>query len=611
MIKFYYGPEAQVLETYRVSPAPQISISTELNYANDTIIGYSYVISINGVVATLNETQIESLENDEQYQEESPADGLLITENELILMGEEETILYEDDPNSIDRLRSIRTILSGIENIRKLFSRNGSALTIRDDQNNNLLRAKGGILQSISFNNSQNQWTSTCPYSIQLQFNELEILDESILCADSLIHTSSRTSNLVDITKYKIKNFSDSWSFAVDEPIYNHIDGNSLDVINSEIAISYSLSATGKNYFIEDQLSPGWLQAKNFVQKRLYDQVRSLATALTRSGDTCSASDNLATLHTNNGNGLISGITSLYGIYNETLSCNTSESEGTFQVQYNAILKRNYEGDYCASNVKHTFNKNITTSKNGTKNNISINIDGEVEGLCEGGLLQNFGAFSFPQYGTILQAGSTSTKYNNANSFLSKIINTTLDDLKSSYKTDLDITAASLELGSSISPCGEVDLEIYPSSFSITRNFMTGSISYSAQYSSDRSCTKTQPNGETIFKTSVTVDEPVPIISEFVIPNGQYVIQDIGTFTAKKITVTSEGKKNRGCCDIQEDINVFLEDLLSSDMETLFPFLEFPDESLFVLTNKSFSYNILEGSYTVNLAYICTPGCYI
>jgi len=606
MIKFYYGPEAQVLEIYRVSPAPQISISTEFNYANDTIIGYSYVISINGVVATLNETYIESLENDEVYQEESPADGLLITENELILIAESETILYGDDPNSIDRLRSIRTILSGIENIRKLFSRNGSALTIRDDQNNNLLRAKGGILQSISFNNSQNQWTSTCPYSIQLQFNELEILDESILCADSLIHPSSITSNLVDITKYKIKNFSDSWSFAVDEPIYNHIGGNALDVINSEIAISYSLSATGKNYFIEDQLSPGWIQAKNFVQKRLYDQVRNLATALTMSSD-----HTLATLHANDGDGLISGITSSYGIYNETLSCDTSESEGTFQIQYNAILKRNYESNYCASNVKHTFNKNITTSTDGAKNNISINIDGEVEGLCEGGLLQSFGAFSFPQYGTILQAGSTSTKYNNANSFLSKIINTNLDDLESSYKTDLNITTASLELGSAISPCEEADLEIKPSSFSITRNFMTGSISYSAQYSSDRSCTKTQPDGETIFKTSITVDEPVPIISEFTIPNGQYIIQDIGTFTAKKITVTSEGKKNRGCCDIQEGMNAFLEDLLSSDMETLFPALEFPDESLFVLTNKSFSYNILEGSYTVNLAYICTSGCYI
>jgi len=175
MIKFYYGPEAEVLESYRVVPAPQISINTQLSYANDTIIGYSYIISVNGVISSLSQEYIESLEDDLIYEEESPSSGSLTSENELVLIDESETILYANDPNSIDQIRNIRPILFGIEYIRKLFSRNGSALTIRDDQNDNLLRAKGGILKSINFNTSSNQWTSSCPYAIELEFNELEI----------------------------------------------------------------------------------------------------------------------------------------------------------------------------------------------------------------------------------------------------------------------------------------------------------------------------------------------------------------------------------------------------------------------------------------------------
>jgi len=604
MIKFYYGPEAEVLESYRVVPAPQISINTQLSYANDTIIGYSYIISINGVISSLSQEYIESLEDDLIYEEESPSSGLLTSENELVLIDESETILYANDPNSIDQIRNIRPILFGIEYIRKLFSRNGSALTIRDDQNDNLLRAKGGILKSINFNTSSNQWTSSCPYAIELEFNELEILDETILCSDSLIDINSQTTNLVDITKYKIKNFSDTWNINAEDSIYNHIYGNSLDIVNSEISLSYSLSATGKNYFLEDQLSPAWIQAKNFVQERLYQQVRNLASTLTRSGDTCSASKTLSEIHTNDGDGLISGISSDYSIYNETLSCNTSESEGTFSVQYNAILKRNYDSNYSSSNVRHTLNKSISSAVNGNKNNITISVDGQVEGLCEGGLLQNFGTFSFPQNGTILQTGSTSTKYTNANAFLPKII--TGDDLKNEFKSALNITASELELQS-----GEgCEIDIKPANFSLTHNYMTGIISYTTEYSSDRACSQNETDGESVFKTSISVDEPVPIISELIVPNGSYVIQDIGTYTAKKISVTSEGKKNRECCDTA-DINVFLEEILNSDIETLFPFLEFPDEEQFILTNKSFSYNILEGSYTVNLEYICAEGCEI
>lgn len=631
MIKFYYGPELDVLEDYRIVPAPLISISTQLSYANDIIVGYSYIISINGTISTLNKEYIESLENDSIYQQEPPATGLLTTENNFTIIDESETILYQDDPNSIDRIRNIRPILDGIEKIRKLFSRNGSSLTVTDDQNNNIIRARGGTLKSISFDNSSNQWTATCPYSVEIEFNELEIKGEEQNCYKGLIDDSSITSKLIDINKYKIKTFNENWSFNAEDDIYNFISTNNsndiylFDIYNPEISISYSLSATGKNYYIEDKLNPAWIQAKNFVQARLFDRVNDITSILTLSGPSgCVAYSGLnlktlSELHENiTDEGLLayaessqnSGITNLnqsnpFKIYNETISCNASESEGKFDVQYNAILKRDCTYGYCAGNVRHTVNKSVNSTLNGNKNSVSISIDGEIEGLCEGGIVQNNGSFSLPRTGSILKQGTTSTKYINADNFLNNLLNDSEDDLSDDFKRDLGITADALELASSSGSCGSIPIK--PSAFNISKNFMTGSISYNAEYSSDRSCI-TEINGETIFRTNITVDEPIPIISEFSIPNGNYIIQDIGTVTAKKISVTAEGKKNRDSCDLN-NLNPYLENILSQDLETLFPFLELPSEEDFILTNKTFSYNIIEGSYTVNLAYICAEGC--
>lgn len=607
MIKFYYGPELGFLEDYRIVPAPLISINTQLSYANDIIVGYSYTISINGTISTLDKKYIESLENDLIYQQEIPNSGLITTENELAIIDEAETILYQDDPNAIDRIRNIRPILYGIENVRKLFSRNGSSLTVRDDQNNNLIRARGGTLRSISFDNGSNQWSATCPYSVEIEFNELEINGETQECSSGLVDDSSVTSNLIDINQHKIKTFSENWNFNAEDDIYNFVSTNNLNIFNPELSISYSLSATGKNYYIEDELNPAWVQAKNFVQARLYDRVNSIASVLTISGsDACDGVQTLDNLHENIENsGIISGLQNSYKIYNETLTCNTSESEGKFDIQYNAILKKDCIFGYCAGNVRHTVNKNISSTLNGNKNSVSISIDGEIEGLCEGGIVQDFGVFSLPRTGNILKQGTTSTKYTNANIFLSTILNMDLDDLSNSFKTDLDITPEALELVSSSGSCGGISIK--PATFNITKNFMTGSISYNAEYSSDRSCA-TETNGNFIYKTSISVEEPVPIISEFSVPNGNYIIQDIGTVTARKISVTAEGKKNRAFCDLN-DINLYLEDILQQDMEILFPFLELPNEEDFILTNKGFSYNIIEGSYTVNLAYICVEGC--
>jgi hypothetical protein len=552
MPDFYYGPNNTFTSPYKVEPAPNISIQTQLVYGNDTVIGYSYIISING------------------------------------------TALQQD------QIGDMRFVTEAIDNIRKIFARNGSDLTIRDGSTN-MLRAKGGTLKSITFDNSSNNWTSTAPYQIQIEFNELEVLGETFGCAaGGFLDISTNTIDLIDIDDYKIKDFQDGWTFEVNEATHNHLFGHTLGINNSEIALTYSISATGKNYFTNGNLAPAWMQAKRFVQDRLYDQTRDLSKVLSLEGNSCESTKTLANLHENTaGEGILTGIA--YNIYNETLTCSASESDGTFSAEYSCILKNGTSGDYHASNVKHTVNKSTGTTLTGAKYTNNISIAGEITGYCEGGILQNAGAFQFPSTGTILQANSTSTKYSNAASFLSQIIDG--DDLTSAFKTDLGITYDELEIPGG--DCGDSTLK--PVTFNITHNYMNGVITYNAEYNTDRSCVQEFADG-TVFSTSIDVEEPVPVLAEFIVPNGNFIIQDIGTVTARKVSVTSQGRKNMTYC-YDTDLGAFIEEIATSSISGLFPFLVLPDEEIYTLTTKNFNYNILDGSYTVNLSYICQSGC--
>jgi hypothetical protein len=46
-IKMYYGP---MDEDHRLVPSPDINISVEYYYSNDTMAGYTYIINLNGNV---------------------------------------------------------------------------------------------------------------------------------------------------------------------------------------------------------------------------------------------------------------------------------------------------------------------------------------------------------------------------------------------------------------------------------------------------------------------------------------------------------------------------------------------------------------------------------
>jgi len=557
MTKIYYGPESNFSSQYEITPSPKVSISVQYSYANDSIIGYSYILSLNGY-------------------------AMLNTNNSY---------------------RGVSRVLSSIKNIQKILSRNGGVLAILKNENEGppILQAKGGILRSLSFDNSENNWTAYAPFTAEIEFNELDILDEEFTCSNIYINNSSHSSNLVDIKKFKIKEFTDSWNLSIEDESFNFHD-TPLEINNSVMRLNYSISATGKNYFINNNLSPAWLQAKNFAQDRLYKKVRSIINSLKISGTSCSPSDSLSSIHSD-GPGILGEIAESYNIFNETLTCETSESDGSFSLNYSALLKNNTSSNYTSPEIIHTINKAYNTSRNGNKNNITITVNGTIEGLCPGGIVQNLGNFILPSSGSLLQGGSSGVKITNAKSFLSNIIIN--DDLVEDLKNLLEINATSLEIP--IEDCS--DGSIKASSFNLTTNFMTGIIEYSCTYDSNK-CVKKESNSTT-SNIKIAVEEPADIIAEFIIPNGDFTIQKLGTVSAKRITVTADIIKPRECCPVSQG-SVILDKIIqfkNTDMSAIFPEITFPDETLYTLTAKEYSHNPIDGTYNMTLSYICDKAC--
>ncbi|NBU33432.1 hypothetical protein EBZ38_11680 [bacterium] len=560
MSETHYGPIGQKTEPYRLSPAPQLSIKTEPYYSGDVIIGYTYVVSVKGYAAAYRKTSSE-------------------------------------EPNY--SYTSISKVTDSIATIKKILTRNSSTLVVVDNDIE-VLKAKGGILRSLSFSESPNNWMGYSEYNADIEFNEIELVSgtslKSIQCSDSFLNSASKSSSIVDLSKYKLKTFTDSWSFTIDDNLYNRVyntDIQNVETDNATINISYTISATGKHFINNSgNLISAWEQAKNFAQNRLYNQVLGVLTnGMSINADTaCSANQNISGLGSN-GTGLFSNLNSSYKVFNETISCSTSESDGTFSATYNAVLKRNISSTLHHYATKHNFTKTINTQKD-NRNITTISVQGNIEGLLEGGLIRTSSSgFSLPASGKILISQAMSSKYSSALQGLNKIISGS--DLNGSMKNALGINAAALNLSN--------NTNIIPLSFNLTHNYHEGTISYNVEYSSTRSC------GD--FATvNITIDEPTPVLAEVVRPHNGVLIQDIKTFTAKKITINIEGKSQKNCC---LDKGTLESTIMSSNSVAIPANISLPDTSTCILTQKQRTDNPIDGSYSINLGYICSQGCTI
>lgn len=578
-LKVFYHPNGtQPNDGHRLVPAPTISLSPEYYYANDTIVGYTYNITLEGYAVSFDYRNVN-----------------LGTE-----VGFQETMV-------------------AIKNIKNLFRANGGSLLVTFHSGSDpmigqseILKAVGGIIKTISFEPNDNQWTNYARYRIELEFNEVQINE----CGGNFINlsgceslpefvTNSRSPQLIEMQNYRVKSLSENWSLNMNEAdalasydrLFDIQPENTKcagDIRNQFVNIEYTVNAVGKHYYdIESgstseatqqfPLIPAWEQAKNYCQKRVYDKVNAFYMGVLYSlkGDQqrgCTeVNGTLQNMFNLNGPGTMvasfSGLNKdpeapedsapieLYKIYNEEVSCNTSEADGSFSVTYKAMLKRvinTAEKRYVDDGTEeylfdedalYTFSLSESTDDDGKVINKTMSVQGTIQGLVLGGLVTAPAPITFPQNGKLLIAAvgtgaPTPSKFTNALAAYNKLANK--KGLKSSAAQFFGITYDNLL----VPQCCPIPADPVPTraqSSSRADNYMDGSISFSATYTTLNAA---QARNNSVTNVTITAQHNNPVIAEFTVPfrtNGP-IIQTINVDSPLKATVTIEGMLPQRCC---------------------------------------------------------------
>lgn len=593
-------------DAYRVKPVGNMSINTNMQYSSDNLIGYLYNITLEG--------SLSGAENGNSF--------------------------------SLN--------LDSIHKTRELLSFAGGALFFTDEEHNILFIARGGNLKSLNFNDNRG-WATTVPYTAEIQFQEIDFFGNGNTICDTRIDSSSVSTGLVDVNKYKIKNFDDNWSFSFNDNIYTDIyslDPESLSTANTSnlsFEVSYDLNAVGINYYTEDnKLIPAWEQAKLFCQERLIRQILNLVVSsnvqvlgIDPASSQCDASKSLSEIYGNANIGLLLNSNNgdanygFFSVYNETVECTTSESDGSFSVSYKAIIKRGPDKHI------HKFTKNLETSNNSRASNGYVKkykIEGTIEGLVEGGLLYaNNGVINLPSNGAFMIENpyslggngnyTTNPKFDNAQNYFTDLTNGYSEtDISDSAKEMFGITHNILLNGDNSACQNSSPPTTYPacSNFSVSKDFNNGSITWSAEYDGSISC------GGNYSNITISINKGSPILATFLFPNGNVstpnnpyaistLIQDMSTRSNTTMDISIKGRDSKYCC--QGDGTGLIYNLLSSSNNGIIYPSEVYDKlpkvppdpnASAILTRETKDINIFTGEYTFNISYIlCTPGCLI
>jgi len=622
-----------------ITPSPNVSYTTNFQYKAGVSTGYNYTITLNGTCIVPSNSKATHLPT---------------------------------DPGAVNPTQAVVQKAK----LEEIFSRNHKSFKITSDQNV-ILAATGAKVKRISFPDAKNNWGAYIKYTIELEAEHLfigqnlnGILGQIEAGFENPIITNGLNSPFaINIYNHKITDFDENFSLDTSNltertTIY---DDNlvGVNILGGDYAnITYTLSATGKHdtKFSSNTL-PAWIHAKRFVHRKLVYEMSSIMAAFM----TMDGFQNLSNLDIGTGPGIFTEFdTGNYKVYNEHFDFEASESDGTFSVTYKAMIKRpcdayfnnNFyqdpeigrpQGDLgCRDNVLHTVTKSVNHSYNASEDrdiisvdlnrdgiekavvvnqDIEITINGSIEGLVPGGIglsssklaINNLqqGRNSFLVYNPISDIPNGPNKYSEASAAFDSIFDYRLYDLNQNFKASLGINPESLV----VSPTSQ----IAPSKMTVVRDFLNGRIDYTAVYNNTYNC---DPNN---FDIQLTVDYPVPVIAEFVIPNnniknaankvcvgnrGYKAIQYLGTQTAKRINVNVTASVaqdyNKCCFGTTDNWN-----LLDYDFFTLQEFvipegMQIPYISDdYVLVEKTRSVTYPRGSMSINLTYLCSDVCEI
>lgn len=599
-------------------PAPILSVNKEFIYANDSIIGYTYVININGYATNIQNSNF------------------------------------------------INTVLQ-LKDVQNILHQNGKSLIVQCD-GANLITAHGGTLRSFNMQDTENKWFNYAKYSASIEFSNVYFGTG----VNTEIAEDSTTGGVLTPDLLGLRSYNDNWTFNIgEEDMYSYYSRvSSSNIVNIEdytkINVQYNITANGKHFFDNNNnLIPAWQRAKNFVQHKLWNQIDifrtkgPLGNAIFNSTNYNSTdiqthvTTTLANSHTSISNTtptilpiLGGSINSQYKIYNEIITCSTSESDGSFTATYNCILKRFVgAGATFPQDSIHTFTVSYDQTRDFDSGNRTISVNGTVQGLIRTNILAptTYGGaatestgqvFSLPSNGYFVDTlhTSESTKYTYAlkdfTTFIGKKSSYSVfsaDDLSDAFKQVLEINYASLFPDTNpiaLFTCAEGGVTLrsilaLPQSFNVSHNYSDGTISYTAEYSTERSCAM-----ERGFETfTVTENDAVPIYAEFTIVGRSSgpLIQNLNTNKAKTITFDFEGTTRKGCVlgtPFSVDYQGILNDVCNTNN-----YLRIPQKVLCMINSTEFnnpelipqsyniSYNPIDGAYKLSKTYlVCSSG---
>lgn len=652
------SPYSLYYDGFRIIPAPTLSIEKTFVYTNDVVSGYTYVINLKGYASSIN-PQLNFSNNDSDIS---------------------------------------RTIGS-LDRIHAAFHKNGGKFVV-DCLGTTVLEGTGGQLRSFAVSETDNKWVTYAQYDLSLEFSDLQIYSQLNNIPNIEIAADTVNGVMVqgpDITDYsiRIKDYKDTWSFNTsDEEIHSYYtitsnDSGNLTSISedySTINAEYKIEATGKHFFESNgMLIPSWDRAKQFVQEKMAFQIamfrrdigavsdipedgRILSNNSSRTGfpladsprdrllpyDSTSIQlpeDLLINAHTHNftvaapTNPPLLGnlITQNYGVFNEKIICETSESAGTYSATYSCILKRILPNNNFMRNATHQYEITYAETNDFETSSRDIEIQGTIQGLLPTNILRSNGFvsdgtqmfLSLPSNGVFLVSSvDISSKYYYAwYHFTKDIVDSNYGDLNDNFKKALSINYATLfPHTSSDIPCVEDEsgggyLQLFqllakPRTFSISHDYNGGSVNYSAKYDTERSCSADRGFED----LTVTQDDSVPILAEFVIPGRSAgpIIQNLESYTNKKITFAFTGVTKKGCTegnpwqeqwddlnpgqDIFDfiELNVNIPPIVNGIIKTTEKAALDTGRKL-IKTNDSHSYNPIDGSFSVNVSYIICP----
>jgi hypothetical protein len=589
----------------RLIPAPTLTINPELYYANDSLIGYTYTINLNGYA-----TSIDLVSN----------------------------TIPTGVPDGFSKT------LGSIQKIKNLFNFNNGILSVVDDQDKLLIQASGCIVRGLDFEPNENNWVNYAQYKVILDANELflancsgngQIFECGSVLPSGIIESDSP--NLIDMVKHKVKSFNDGWTFNLNENIYDNYkltvpkSSTVFNLNNQYFEANYSITAKGKHYtrFKTDSdifVTPAWENAKNFCQDRLTTVVQRLVQNVLKTPDQDKLQDLFAGASGITDSLLYSptGVISenigdnKYGVYNETITTDTSESEGTFTANYKAIIKRRnttLNGSVDTNNqIKSDTLVTLATTRDvkddGLDRNINISVRGDIQGLVEGGIVRSTGVLSLPSYGTILIAN---TNFPQSGKYEAALIGYTGLATKSGLVQDLakalSITYSGL-IDSTNVGCPSIDVLSVPpaASHSVSHNYNEGSITFTTEYNTKKA---SQGSDGRILAYKITFDEPIPRIAEFIIPGRKSgpIIQRIGTDTPRYMTVDIDGyTHNAGCVDPKSLITNICTNGINLPENSGFPLKMIFDDAkkkgMKLLENR-YNYNRTDGSFSLTRKYLC------